>query len=324
MKRSLLAVAAAAAILVVGSGCDPVVFNSIEQDWSGGAGSPPSAAVGGGATGERSALAMRGSDVPAGSVFMVEPDPESLVLIMASAPQECADALNPPACEDAPAWELILSIPPELNRPGAIDLEDPRIGFHNEIRLDKKCGGGYGYGSGYWGTLTILSLDETSVSFTLSGATATSDLSFDGDYVAARCGPAPVTPPPTPVVAQLGSGLSGNPSSGTGPSANPDALYIFGGTSPGTCEEPVPVLDCPTDRQFVFSLPESLRVPGVISLDDPAIDAIYTSAATSCGTAKFKSGTLEITSIDASHIAFAIAGTQYVGLNGVYEGSMCP
>ena len=38
----------------------------------------------------------------------------------------------------------------------------------------------------------------------------------------------------------------------------------------------------------------------------------------------FDAGTLEITSIDASHIAFVIAGAGHTGLNGSHEGALCP
>lgn len=318
MKRSLMALAAVSFVV---SACNPVVFDSIQEDHANVA--VPSTSSGGNVSGTASALSMRAGDVPAGTVF--NDDPESLVLfVSSSSPIDCESPVAEPACIDSPTWELVLSIPPELNRVGVIDLADPRIGFHEDLRLSECNGFGSGEGNGFWGTLEITSMDDTSVSFTISGITVTTDMSFDGTYVAERCGTAPITPPPTQVVAKFGSSVSGNPSSGTGTSADPDAIYIFGGTSPGTCEEPVPVVDCTTNRTFMFSLPEELRVPGVINLDDPKIDAVYATPGTSCGTATFHQGTLEITSVDSSHIAFAIAGTEFTGLNGVYEGDVCP
>jgi hypothetical protein len=323
MNRLIMA---AAAILLASSGCKPIVFYSIQEDQ--GPGPSQSGPSGGGVIGGVSALAIRGADAPVS--FVSTMDPETLVLFFASTPLQCAEPVitfpdvgGP--CPGGPGWQLILTIPPELNRPGVVDLDDPRIGFSRTIRLDD-CGGGFGYGfgGGYWGTLTILSVDDDSVSVQLSGTAASATVTFDGDYVAERCGPAPVTPPPSPVVATFGAGLSGNPSSGTGPQADPDALYIFGGTSPGTCSEPVPTVDCQSNRQFVFSLPASLRVPGVINLNDPLIDAIHSTPYTSCGPATFDAGTLEITSIDASHIAYAITGAGPSGLNGLYEGAICP
>ena len=316
---------AAAAILLASSGCKPIVFYSIQEDQGSGPGPSQSGPSGGGVGGGISALAMRGADAPVS--FDSTMDPETLVLFFASTPLQCAEpALTfPDPCAGAPAsWQFILSIPPELNRPGVVDLADPRIGFSYTIRF-ADCGGGSGWSvGGHWGTLTILSVDDDSVSVQLSGTAASATVTFDGDYVAERCGPAPVTPPPSPVVATFGAGLSGNPSSGTGPQADPDALYIFGGTSPGTCSEPVPTVDCQSNRQFVFSLPASLRVPGVINLNDPLIDAIHSTPYTSCGPATFDAGTLEITSIDASHIAYAITGAGPSGLNGLYEGAICP
>jgi len=324
MKRFIMA---AAAILLASSGCKPIVFNSIQEEQGSGFGPSPSGPSGGGVGGGISALAIRGADAPVS--FSSTMDPESLVLFFASTPLQCAEpAITFPdiggPCPGAPVWQLILSIPPELNRPGVVDLADPRINFSHNIRFDD-CGGGSAWGvGGYWGTLTILSADDDSVSVQLSGTSATATVNFDGDYVAERCGPAPITPPPSPVVATLGEGLSDNPSSGTGPQADPDALYIFGGTAPGSCAEPVPTVDCMSNRQFVFSLPAALRVPGVINLNDPLIDAIYSTPSTACGPATFDEGTLEITSIDASHIAFAIAGAGPTGLNGLYEGAICP
>jgi hypothetical protein len=322
MKRFIMA---AAATLLASSGCKPIVFNSIQEGQGSGPGSSQSGPSGGGVVGGISALAIRGADAPVS--FDSTMDPETLVLFFASTPLQCAEpALTfPDPCAGAPAsWQFILSIPPELNRPGVVDLADPRIGFSHTIRYDD-CGGGSAWGvGGYWGTLTILSVDDDAVSVQLSGTSPTATVSFDGDYVAERCGPAPIVPPPSPVVAMFGEGLSGNPSSGSGPQADPEALYIFGGTAPGACAEPVPTVDCQSNRQFVFSLPAALRVPGVINLNDPLIDAIYSTPSTACGPATFDEGTLEITSIDASHIAFAIAGAGPTGLNGLYEGAICP
>lgn len=311
--------------LVLVGACQPVVLDVIPGDSSGAgdasAASASATAGSGTLPSGGQALAFRGAEAP----FSEAPqgDDESLVLHLASGGLTCDVPDISGDCDGSSQWQLTLNIPPELNRVGLIYLNDPRIGFYEAINLPD-CGGGWGYGNGFWGTLEIIDMDPTSVSVRLTGVDASSDLSFDGDYVAERCGTVPVTPPPTPAVAVLGSSIIGNPSSGTGPAADPGALYLYAGSTPGSCEEPAPIVDCATERQMVLSLPPELQAVGTVALDAIAIDAIYSGPGTSCGPATFATGSLEITNIDESTVDFRLLGTGYAGFDGLYSATRCP
>lgn len=322
MKTPSLSLGALALVL---SACDPVVLDLAPSDTGSADASTVSATSTGSGPGPGEgapvALAMRGADAPSGALPVG--DPESLVLYFSNQPLTCEAPVMVSGCDGSSRWQFILSIPPELDRVGLIGLDDPRIGFVETITLPS-CGGGGGSGNGFWGTLEILSLDEDTVTVRLTGTTATSELAFDGDYVAERCGAVPVTPPPTPAVAMLGASVVGNPSSGTGPTAGADSLYLFGGSVPGTCEEPVPIVDCASERQFVLSLPPEKQVPGSYPLDSADLDAIYHAPGTGCGPATFDAGTLEVTHVDAETVEFSLVGTGFTGLNGMYSATRCP
>lgn len=329
MKPIILATLGLSALALVLTACEPVVFDLVVEGSGGGSAASATSVTSSASGGEGSpqALAFRGAeapvggDLPAGSAPIG--DPESLVLYFGNTSFTCEAPLMSSACDGTMKWQFVLSIPPELDREGLIYLDDPRIGFSEVITLDS-CGGGGGSGNGFWGTLEILALDATSVSVRLTGTTATSELAFDGDYVATRCGSVPAPAPPTPAIALGGSDVVGNPSSGTGPTADPAALYLYAGSVPGTCEEPAPIVDCGTERQLVLSLPPELQVPGVVALDAPEIDAIYSGPGTSCGPATFDGGTLEISLIDEEAVEFRVLGSGYAGFDGLYRAARCP
>ncbi|XXX77548.1 hypothetical protein WMF30_02070 [Sorangium sp. So ce134] len=144
------------------------------------------------------AVAVRAGDVPPDFGFGMWDDPDTTLLIFDSDAQECVPTVIQATCDNAPIWQLILSIPPEidLGTPGLIDLTDKRISFREALSEDRSgCafGGGVGALSGYRGTLEIVSSDETSLLVKLRGAGMNGQ--GNGDYTVERCGaPAPSAP----------------------------------------------------------------------------------------------------------------------------------
>ncbi|WP_437813984.1 hypothetical protein [Sorangium sp. So ce1078] len=142
-------------------------------------------------------IAMRAGDAPPDlSDRFFGPsgvDPDSLVLFFSSVVQECARPFVAIRCDNAPIWRFILIVPPELDAPGLIDLSDPRIGFDESFAYPD-CSGGGASGTGFQGTLEIVSSDETSLFVKLRGA-SDETLSLDGDYTVERCGAAAAPAP---------------------------------------------------------------------------------------------------------------------------------
>ncbi|WP_437931284.1 hypothetical protein WMF37_19320 [Sorangium sp. So ce291] len=77
-------------------------------------------------------------------------------------------------------------IPPELNKPGLIELSDTRIRFRKQTILPD-CGGGGGWGNAHWGTVEIVSSDETSVVVKVRGV-GDNNWPVDGDHTIPFCG----------------------------------------------------------------------------------------------------------------------------------------
>jgi hypothetical protein len=319
-RRALLAEALLAAAAVALASCGPTVTDlgsSNGQPPPSDAQSPPQ----GGPVSET--FAWKGSD---GAFLALEPvDPDALVLSLTNVDQSCGFVMPEPRLDDAcvpeDQWQLLFAIPPELDRPGLIDLGDPRIQFASVTRVADCLGGGTGVGHAAGGTLEILASDETSVTFELTGAQPGAP---SGLFVAARCGAPPPRFVPSPAVAVRGSALPGNPSSGTGPTADPDALYLFFGEVPGTCADPRPTGDCTSNRQMVLGLPPALQSAGEVSLTDPAIDAIYTALENSCSTAAPDAGTITISNVSETAMAVRIYGSGWAAFDGDYAVTICP
>ncbi|WP_437850566.1 hypothetical protein [Sorangium sp. So ce363] len=194
------------AMAVMNSGCDEFIFNPIQN---GGWESPPAPMVpddgdevddddvddvDDGASAVH-VIALRGSDVVPGSLpFTGSPPPwetpDALVLYFSNAVEQCAqpviDLKVGVNCDKAGTWQFILTIPPELNKPGLIDLSAMHIPFSKSVILSG-CGGGGGSGPGHWGTLEIVSSDETSLFVKVRGA-GDQHWPVDGDYTVQRCG----------------------------------------------------------------------------------------------------------------------------------------
>jgi hypothetical protein len=214
--------------------------------------------------------------------------------------------------------QFVIGIPPELARPGPIDLTDPRLVLSWTVQ-PPQCGGN---GGGlYGGMLEITSSDATSVSVTLTGA---QEPLFDGQYVATRCGTQPPPFIPTTAVAVPGSSIAGDPSSGTGAAAQPDALYVFLGSTPGTCGEPHPAVDCDANSHMVLSLPPGLQAPGEVALNDPQIGAVFTSPWNACQATVPEAGTMTILQASATSLYVRVLRSGLAALDGDYEVANCP
>jgi hypothetical protein len=231
--------------------------------------------------------------------------------------------------------QMILMIPPALDRPGLIDLTDTRIGAYESV-WESTCGGGSGNTPGFRGTLEIVSSEATTLSVKLQvGVHQAGWPLLDGDYTVLRCGAPPPVTPPSAAMAVLGSNLPAPPG---GPAPDPTALYLFMGTAAETCQDPWSSNDCTQTSRVMLSLPAALQMPGIINLSDPAIAATYDDSRDppyACtaydhigGT--MPNGTIEILSIDASGLSFKIYGSHIdngsggFNADGLYAASICP
>ena len=199
MKRFLVAIGLMA---IVSTGCEEIVFVPV-VDWtdpsdpgSNPADDPPPPEEGDPPV--PGAVAVRVGDVPPDFGFGTGQDPETTLLIFDSDAQECVPTVIKATCDNAPIWQLILSIPPDIvmDTPGLIDLTDPRIAFYETLSENHSgCafGGGRSFNGGYRGTLEIVSSDETSLFVKLRGAGMRDQA--NGDYSVERCGAAAAPAP---------------------------------------------------------------------------------------------------------------------------------
>jgi hypothetical protein len=345
MRRSITALGTLAMMSL--GGCSPIVLDPGAGGTIGaGGGASASSASTGGMVGGMNALALKGSDIAANSIAWngttATPwaNPDALVLFFSDAVQQCASPAlptMPAACSGPSFWQLILVVPPELDRVGSIDLRDGRIGAYDlEVTGGSPCGQALESGNGFAGTLEIAGSDATSVVVTLSDANTLAPA--DGNYTAQRCTTPPPVAAPTAALAVRGSSLPAGSTTTSGATPDPTALYVVAGSAPRSCQSPWPV-DCTSTQRIVFSLPSSMQQPGVYALTDPALAASWESllpgAPASCGatdhlTGPFTAGTVEILSLDAAGVSFRLyqSYTQItVGtfeLDGLYAATICP
>ncbi|WP_437522061.1 hypothetical protein WME79_30545 [Sorangium sp. So ce726] len=175
------------AMAVMNSGCNEIVFNPIQL---GGSESNPDAVVAddGDEVDDDEVDAV--DDGASGLHAVAQETPDALVLYFSNAVEQCAqpviDLKIGVNCDRAGIWQFILHIPPELNKPGLIDLYTMQILFSKSVILSD-CGGGGGMGPGHRGTLEIVSSDETSLFVKVRGA-GDQNWPVDGDYTVQRCG----------------------------------------------------------------------------------------------------------------------------------------
>ncbi|WP_438026680.1 hypothetical protein [Sorangium sp. So ce233] len=195
MKPMILALGV---IAIASTGCDEIVFEPVfDGTFPSNPVTPPSPSEPEEEDDDPptpSALAMRAGDAPPDSDYRMIEDPDTLLLFFNSDVQECPPTVIKATCENAPIWQLILTIPSELAVPGLIDLAEQRI-FSNESLSEAtpSCVLGSRGGIGFGGTLEIVSTDETSLFVKLRGAGMRGQAS--GDYTVQRCGAALETAP---------------------------------------------------------------------------------------------------------------------------------
>ncbi len=347
MKRWLTALGALA---MTNIGCTNIVLDPVDPGTTD-AGATPTA------------LAIRAGEwvppAPDFSPLWLNPlhgplDPDALILFFDNrALETCAAPVDPaptsmPPCDPPVVFDqILLAIPPELDRPGLIDLSDLRIlATENEW---SPCIGGTGEGNrGFRGTLEIVSSDATSVSVKLRVAQPGSGpkgglvsvggwVDLSGDYTALRCGSAPPASPPIPAIAILGSKLPPPPSD-TAP-IDPTALYFFLGSATESCTDPWSSLTCTATSRTTFSLPAALQTTGTTNLSDPMLASTYayseskttdcTAASDVVDTGTFSQGTLNVLSIDAGAASLQIYGSNtwthdVFDADGLYTATICP
>ncbi|WP_438004457.1 hypothetical protein WME89_37575 [Sorangium sp. So ce321] len=373
MKRWITAIGTVA---MMNGGCDPIVLVPVEPQPVEAEEEPPPPSP--------NALAMRAGDWPlppvASPASFTEftsylfhpkpslghppPHPDSLVLVFSESVQECSQPVLRPSTElpadpDADThdfWQVILVIPPELNRPGLIDLRDDRIGTYLGFWNSPYAGGiGSSGGSGEWTsviigttivpgkrekTLEIVSSDASSVSVKLDWGDPPFDGgNINGDYTATYCGDAPPVSPPLPGLVLQGGRHQATPQGDDPtPAFDPAALHLVLGTAATSCEQPSPPIGCTGTSRMSLSLPPELQRPGLIDLTDPAVHASFsvsTRSAADCVTenlisGSFTGGTVDILSIDASGVSARVYGsyTEFnwggIDVDGLYAASMCP
>ena len=273
------------------------------------------------------------------------PDPDSTVLFFGTLPQPCdAPILGPSTPEsDLPAFtQVVIVVPPTLNRTGLVRVADWRIFFYMAFEQEGYRMATFAWPGGWGGTLELGDLSGVSFTSTLDTSTpgrADGDEHvasvLNGTYEVTRCGPPTLTAPPTSGVAIWGG------TSATSANANAfdaDSLYFFAGTAAESCADPLTHLDGTLTERATFTIPRSRLAPGVLPLAD--IDGAYVASYPHVPEAfradvifgRMPVGTVEILSADDSAVSFRIDGsatgpegglTEF-DADGLYAVSICP
>ncbi|CAN96826.1 hypothetical protein predicted by Glimmer/Critica [Sorangium cellulosum So ce56] len=125
-------------------------------------------------------------------------------------------------------------------------------------------------------------------------------------------------------------GESGTGSS-AGPGTSPNDLFIVFGSPVSRCSDPSGTTGC-GNWQWSISIPPALQVPGIIDLSAPEVLFSYYTVSRpdrgGCwwGDGSFRSGTMEIVSIDAAEVVIRLSGTDThdFDANGEYTAARCP
>ena len=195
MKSWILALGALA---VVESGCSPVVLDPLEENEA----TPLGPILFGTPMPANSVLAFRGGDVNWNdncNLALMKgkfwSDPDSRVLFFSGDTQQCSDPVLAARCGVMTFWQTILAIPPELDVPGVIDLQDPRVRMYNVMSNPEDsptCGGGGMVGGvlsvEHSSTLEIIDDGLISLTVKVRGVVSIQGNALDGDYHAHICG----------------------------------------------------------------------------------------------------------------------------------------
>ncbi|WP_437721633.1 hypothetical protein [Sorangium sp. So ce861] len=127
---------------------------------------------------------------------------------------------------------------------------------------------------------------------------------------------------------ESGSSSSGG---GPGPGTSPNDLFILFGAPVSTCADPSGTIGC-GNWQLGISITPALQVPGIIDLSAPEVLFSYYVVSRPdngycwSGEGSFRSGTMEIVSIDAAEVVVRLSGTDTheFDANGEYIAARCP
>lgn len=131
---------------------------------------------------------------------------------------------------------------------------------------------------------------------------------------------------------------SSNPSGGTtvasssGGGPDPNTLYIAISNTPEVCNDPFAAEVCGNHYRVSFGIPVALQKVGTIPLNDPTIisNSSFAGAVDGMGQCPFGGGSfwngeLQITAIDATHVAGILTNTDTFDFdaNGVFDAPRC-
>jgi hypothetical protein len=118
----------------------------------------------------------------------------------------------------------------------------------------------------------------------------------------------------------------------------PNVVYLDLGNPAPTCSVPMPSTGCGASYNVSIGVPESMLVPGMISLSDLSLTSTFSETGASNGPdpsvcpgggGGFTAGSLTIQSVDAARVIFTLSGTlpfQFSAGNadGTYSALRCP
>lgn len=128
------------------------------------------------------ALALRLNELPAGEYNLegtgVDPDPQTLVLLVGNTQQTCASPLLVDAIDCAAAgscacgstvWQMRIHVPPAVAKVGDIDLPQAWTQISDSGPVGGGCVGGDGAGGNIDGTLTLDSIGASTITGAIQG-----------------------------------------------------------------------------------------------------------------------------------------------------------
>jgi hypothetical protein len=112
-------------------------------------------------------------------------DPERIYITLGSQKPRCEAPFEGGGCG---SWKVAFGLPPELLKPGVIELADPRLNSYSSSSGPDRGGGDCsgGAGSFFDGTVEIVSVDDEKIVIRLAD-TWTYDFDANGEHTIDRC-----------------------------------------------------------------------------------------------------------------------------------------
>lgn len=179
------------------------------------------------------------------------------------------------------------------------------------------------------GTVEVVAVSATELTLVVDGHSPSADDGMDGQYVVSLCDGVP----PADDGAAIAMKQSEVPRDKIDPPPDPDELLVLLSNRGQSCVDPDHDADeCATPRyQVRILLPASQQTIGTFALDAALVTTDGKSFPGACYSVEdgpFQSGTIDITSIDATGVTFALAGTSPIGagfgnIDGTYTAPRC-